>query len=271
MPFARVGEIDLYYERRGDGPRLLFIGGTGGDLRQQPNVFAGPLARSFDLLAYDQRGLGRSSKPDTRYTMHHYADDAAALLDALGWSSACVVGVSFGGMVGQELAIRHPGRVERLVLACTSSGGEGGASYPLHELADLDPREAATRSIEVGDTRYDAAWRAAEPEAFERMLEMYMARGAGAATESEAATGARLQLEARRHHDTWHELPRIACPTYVCGGRYDGIAPPENLKALASRIPRATLRLFEGGHLFMVQDREAIPSMVDFLLAGSPD
>src|SRR3984957_4944173 len=111
MPVAQLGSIDLYYERAGDGPPLLFISGTGGDLRVKPNVFDGPLAKSFDVLGYDQRGLGRSAKPDVDYTMADYADDAAGLLGALDWASAKVVGVSFGGMVAQELAIRHPAKV----------------------------------------------------------------------------------------------------------------------------------------------------------------
>ena len=73
--------------------------------------------------------------------MADFADDAAALLDAVGWDDCLVLGISFGGMVAQEVAIRHPERVRRLVLACTSAGGEGGASYPLHELVDLSPEE----------------------------------------------------------------------------------------------------------------------------------
>src|ERR1700709_1990805 len=102
MPTAQIGDIELYFERAGSGPPLLFISGTGGDLRAKPNIFSGPLAKSFDLLAYDQRGLGQSSKPDRGYTMADYADDAAALMDHVGWASALVVGVSFGGMVAQE-------------------------------------------------------------------------------------------------------------------------------------------------------------------------
>src|SRR6202034_1724978 len=100
----------------------------------------------------------QSSKPDTPYSMAQYADDAAALLEHVGWPSARVIGVSFGGMVAQELALRHPGRVERLALACTSPGGEGGASFPFHEIDHLD-REARTRHlIPISDTRRDAAW-----------------------------------------------------------------------------------------------------------------
>src|SRR5512144_2870392 len=123
MPMTEANGVRLYIERAGSGPPLLFISGTGGDLRVKPNVFDGPLAKAFDVLAYDQRGLGRSEKPDRTYTMADYADDAAALMASQGWDRAPVVGVSFGGMVAQELALRHPARVSRLVLACTSPGG----------------------------------------------------------------------------------------------------------------------------------------------------
>src|SRR5580658_5865060 len=85
MPTAQIGALELYYERAGSGPPLLFISGTGGDLRTKPNVFDGPLAKSFDVVSYDQRGLGRSDKPDVDYCMADYADDAAALMDQIGW------------------------------------------------------------------------------------------------------------------------------------------------------------------------------------------
>jgi pimeloyl-ACP methyl ester carboxylesterase len=153
VPHAQINGLSLYYQRAGSGPPLLFISGTGGDLRTQPNVFAAPLSRSFDLLAYDQRGLGRTDKPDEPYSMAQYADDAAALLTHVGWDEALVLGVSFGGMVAQELALRHPARVKRLVLACTSPGGEGGASFPFHEIEHLKGEARARYLIPISDRR----------------------------------------------------------------------------------------------------------------------
>ena len=163
MPFVAVCDLHIYYEIRGTGPRLLTISGTGGDLRRSPNIFEMPIARYFEILAYDQRGLGQTSRPDIPYTMADYAADANALLDAVEWDRCLVMGISFGGMVAQELALRYPHRVERLVLACTTSGGAGGTSYPLHELADLPVEDYVHRILELSDTRRNSAWQAADP------------------------------------------------------------------------------------------------------------
>ena len=170
MPFVQLDRLKAYYERAGNGQRLLFISGSGGDLRAKPGVFESPLARAFDLLGYDQRGLGQTDKPAGPYSMQDYADDAAKLLDAIDWQDALVMGVSFGGMVAQEFALRHPRRVSKLVLACTSSGGAGGASYPLHEIADMPTDERVLLQMSISDTRQSADWQRAHPEAVERAL-----------------------------------------------------------------------------------------------------
>ena len=266
MPVTQANGINLYFERTGDGPPLLFISGTGGDLRVKPNVFDGPLARRFDLLAYDQRGLGQSDKPDVAYSMADYADDAAALMAGQGWDEALVIGVSFGGMVAQELVLRHPSRVSRLVLACTSPGGEGGASFPFHEIEHLRGEPRARYLIPISDTRRDETWAAANPE----MYAQFVAMGAANpyADEPGHAMGAHRQLEARANHDAWDRLPEIAGPVMVAGGRYDGIALPVTQEKMAARIPGAKLQFFEGGHLFMIQDRTAVPAMAAFLTEG---
>jgi 3-oxoadipate enol-lactonase len=266
---ARIGDLDVHHEIAGEGPPLLFIGGTGGDLRTRPNVLDGPLVRHFTVCAYDQRGLGQTTKPDRPSTMAEYGADAAGLLDHLGWTTAAVVGVSFGGMVAQELAIARPDLVSRLVLCCTSSGGQGAASYPLHELADLPGDERRRRHLAISDTRFDDAWQAREPEAaakqLARMAEADEATERRAAADPAAAAGARRQLEARKGHDTWDRLPSITAPTLVAAGRYDGIAPLANSEALVARIPDARLDVFEGGHLFLLQDRRAWSAILEFL------
>lgn len=265
MPFTELRGLRFYYEIRGGGPRLLLFNGSGGDLRRRPGLLDSPLAGRFELLCHDQRGLGQTERPDLPYTMADYAEDAAALLDSVGWERCRVLGVSFGGMVAQEFALRFGERVESLVLACTSSGGAGGASYPLHELAALPAGERALRSLEISDTRMDAGWRESHADAVEAMAKLRDPAKDPGAGEPNREIGARRQLEARREHDTWDRLAEIKAPTLCCGGRFDGIASPANMERLAGKIPGAKLELFDGGHLFLMQDPRAWERIVAFL------
>jgi 3-oxoadipate enol-lactonase len=265
MPHTLVNGINLYWERVGDtdGPPVLFVSGSGGDLRGKPSMLEGPLSDGFDLLGYDQRGLGRSDKPDQPYAMADYAADAARLVDAtVGWGRYSVVGASFGGMVAQELALLVPDRIERLVLCCTSSGGAGGSSYPLHELEPLEGDAAIARSISLADTRTTPEWLAAHPQVFE----LSRARTVAQPDDPAAAMGARRQIEARAGHDTYDRLPALPMPVLVCAGRFDGIAPVANSEALVSQIPNAELAVFKGGHLFL-GGQEAWPVITKFLRA----
>jgi pimeloyl-ACP methyl ester carboxylesterase len=262
MPTAAVRGVDLHYERTGDGPQVLFCNGSGATLAGSRPLI-GLVARGVDVLAFDQRGLGRSGSCAPGYGMADLAADALALLDHVGWDRCAVVGVSFGGMVAQELAVTAPERVERLALLCTSAGGAGGSSYPLHELADLDPADRARRMVTLVDTRFDDRWLADHPG--DRALVDLLTADGPVPTPEEAA-GRAAQLEARRHHDAWDRLGRITCPTLVQAGATDGIAPPANAEALAGRIPGAALRVYDGGHAFFVQDRTALPDLHRFLL-----
>jgi 3-oxoadipate enol-lactonase len=254
--------IDIYYERWGSGPPLLFCNGSGATL-ETARLLVEPFARRCDVAAHDQRGLGRTSIPPGPYTMAEYASDALALADHLEWSTFRLVGVSFGGMVAQELAVTWPARVERLALCCTSPGGAGTASYPLHELASLPPPERAAIGTRLLDTRFDDAWLATHPA--DRGLAEMMAARSGGAKSDETRRGEAAQLAARADHDVTDRLHRITCPTLVASGRYDGIAPPANSELIAERVPHAELRVYEGGHAFFAQDPKALPEIVDFL------
>lgn len=271
MPFATTGDLRIHYEMStpdtSSAPRVLFINGTGGDLRVRPSVLDGPLAKNFNLLACDQRGLGQTEMPEGPYNMTEYGDDAAALLDHIGWDSAHVYGVSFGGMVAQHLAIRHPDRVNKLVLACTSSGGEGRASYPLHDIHHLGGKARFEFMMGISDTRNGPEWQNENPDRVDKMWQFTQDQRKDIPVTEASTRGAYLQIEARKDHDTTARLDEIKSQTFICGGKFDGMAPPSNLEALHEDIPNSTLKFYEGGHLFMIQDPEAIKDVQAFLLA----
>jgi 3-oxoadipate enol-lactonase len=248
---------------------LLFLNGSGSTLATSALLIA-PFAAGFDVVAHDQRGLGNTEIPAGPYCMADYAADAIALLDALGWERCRVIGVSFGGMVAQELAVTAPDRVERLALCCTSAGGAGGASYPLEDLAALPVERRAEVGTRILDSRFDAGWLATHP--VDRGLADMMAarRTESAAKTAEELRGEEEQLRARAGHDACDRLHLVACPTLVAGGRYDGVAPVANSEAIAARVPNAELRLYEGGHAFFAQDSRALGDILDFL-AGEPE
>lgn len=249
---ARSGSSDATTERP-----LVVLGGTGSDLRNHPNALAWPVAKHFEVMAYDHRGLGRSTQvvEDYQPTMADFALDALALCDAEGIGEFDLIGVSFGGMVAQEVAIAAGDRVQSLVLCCTSSGGVGRASYPLHEFYARGERHEDNG--EIWDTRA-----ATNPVIAEQMRAIFSVRERPA----EPPAGLLRQIEARRSHDTYDRLDQIMADTLVAFGEYDGVAPPENSAAIARQIPHAETASFDGGHMFLTQDRSSWPSIIDFLL-----
>jgi 3-oxoadipate enol-lactonase len=150
-----------------------------------------------------------------------------------------------------------------LALACTSPGGAGGSSYPLHELFALPEAERADLGARLLDTRFTPEWLATHD--VDRMIAEGMAAHTRGAKSTEQRRGEAEQLGARRQHDVWDRLPKIDCPTLVATGRYDGIAPPANSEAIASRVPNAELRAYDGGHAFFAQDGQALPDILGFL------
>lgn len=198
--------------------------------------------------------------------MEQYASDGAALLDHVGWESCAVFGISFGGMVAQEFAVTYPQRVERLVLLCTSAGGEAGSSYPLHELGTLDPAERAQRVTELTDSRWTPEWLADHPS--DAAMVALRSEQAQIPKSRDVVRGERLQLAARMGHDVSTRLHLVTAPTLVTAGRYDGIAPPTNSEEIVRRIPNATMRIYEGGHIFTAQDKQALLDIRAFLAVG---
>ena len=262
MPTLRRDDVDLYFEVRGSGPRLLVCNGSGATI-EGTGPLLDALSARFEIAVHDQRCLGRSSISDAPPTMADYGADAAAMLDHLGWQTANVFGISFGGMVALELAVTFPERIERLALLCTSAGGPGGSSYPLHELATWPAQERIAQSIRNMDTRFTPEWLAEHP--FDRSIVDMMVARLRDEKPAEQRRGEMLQLDARAHHDVWDRLDRITCPTFIACGATDGQARPENSAALHSRIAGSSLHTYVGGHLFVWQDRTAMPEITAFL------
>ena len=259
---SHVNGVDLYHELAGDGADLLFLNGSGATLETSAPLID-RLRRHFRVLAFDARGLGRSRAVDSPYEMADLASDALALLDHVGWQTCPVFGVSFGGMVALEVAVTAPSRVDRLALLCTSAGGAGGSSYPLHELAQLPADERMAKSMALVDSRFSPEWFADHP-----LDDAIIRARAASAAEPRSAERLKvegLQMRARAMHDVSSRIGRIACPTLVACGRYDGIAPVANSEWMAAHIPDAKLEVYEGGHMFFIQDPAAFPDVVAFL------
>jgi pimeloyl-ACP methyl ester carboxylesterase len=266
MPVNDVNGAELYWEHAGSGWPLLFCNGSGLTL-EDARPLLDALAANFDLLAWDYRGFGRSAPVTHPYAMADVAADAAGLLEITGWESCRVVGASFGGMVAQEFAVTYPRRVERLALACTSAGGDGGSSYPLQKLLELPPGQRVAAELKRVDSRWDQRWLEAHP--VDRVIAERMT-AAGQDQQDPAAAYA-AQLQARDGHDVWDRLGAITCPTLVGYGNYDGIAPAANSENIASRIHGAELHGYEGGHGFLFQDPAALPAFIAFLQVPSAD
>ncbi len=264
MPIAELNGIRIHYHLEGDGPRLLVFSGSGGTVAGAAPMLK-RLVQYFEVLIHDQRGLGLTTVPGRTPTMADYAADAAALLNHVGWPTARVFGISFGGMVAQEFSVTWPERVERLVLLCTSPGGAGGSSYPLHTVASLPLDEQEPLRRHLADRRYTQEFLAGHP--FDQMLVDMAAAARTVPRTVEQVRGEALQLEARRGHDVWDRLHVISCPTLIAHGEFDALAPPENSRAIASRIAGSELRGYQGGHGFVWQDRAAWPDLIEFLAA----
>lgn len=248
---------------------MLFIGGTGWDMRQHPNPLGSVLPQQFDFILYDQRGMGQSGKPEGPYSMAQFAEDASQLITAFGWHRAHIVGYSFGGMVAQELAIRFPQKITSLVLAATTAGGSGGSSYPIQDLLDLAPLDRARRGLEIADTRFTSHWQARNPEAAARRVAVRAKKQAQFAHEPGAREAFSAQLLARSTHDAYSRLNRITAPTLVLAGENDGQAPLPAQDKMAEQIPCCKFVKIAGSHNFIQETDDAYREIAAFCLQHS--
>lgn len=251
--------VRLNYEIRGSGPKLLFIHGIGADMKNPIGLFNSPMINHFTILSYDPRGLGESDSPESGCSMGDLAEDAAALAKAVGWEKYHVFGASMGGMVAQELAVRHADAVDKLVLAVTHSGGDG-APVVVDKMLDLPPIEI----LKLSDTRQDEKWVEGHPEIIEKVAAQTNITKTAMETNPSFRRGYMNQVAAVLGHDASERLKEIKADTLVFNGRYDGSNPLSNAEKIAKSIPNARFEVVEHGHGSWFFDPKVWDMVIDF-------
>jgi pimeloyl-ACP methyl ester carboxylesterase len=257
--------VRLAYDESGRGDPLLFVQGLGYD-RSGFGPLPRLLAADFRVVVFDNRGVGESDVPEGPYSVAQLAADAIAVMDAAGFESAHVLGVSLGGFIAQELALSYPGRVRKLVL-CSTAPGSVAPSYPMPERGmeafakfPTMEREAGLRLM-VENSLGDHGVRE-RPELVEEIYRYRLERAPSIA-------GWQAQAYAGATFDAYERIPGIAAPTLVIQGGADTVIDPRNADLLAERIPDARLHhVPDRGHLLIWEEGESLAPVVrEFLHA----
>lgn len=274
MSIAQVGELELYYEEHGNGDPLLLIMGLATDSTGW--AFQIPeLSQHYRTIAFDNRGVGRSAKPPGPYTIHEMADDAVGLLDTMDIERTHVLGVSMGGMIAQELALRHPGRVRGLVLACTYPEPDADVESHLHfsmqkfggHVSGEGAMEIDVKAINPMDFLQHMLPTVFNPGFIQQELPKLLQVFSGALQYGFSMEAILGQVAAVMGHRATDRLHQIAAPTLVITGDADLLIPPANSDILAQHIPAAKLVKIPGGsHGFNFETPETFNrEVLDFL------
>lgn len=262
MPYTRNHGARIYWEESGSGAPILLVMGLG--YAHQMWFRTRPLMEAhYRTVVFDNRGVGQSDVPAGPYTIAEMADDAAAVLDAAGIQRARVLGMSMGGMIAQEFALRHPERVERLVLGCTSFGGKTSKIAGNEVLQIL--RARATMTLDEGvEAMVPYIYDSGTPR--ERIDEDLVIRR----KVYPSAEGYLAQVQAINSWSCVDRLGEIAVRTLVIHGETDQLIPPENAEMLASRIAGAELVMLpHASHIFTTdQPEKAHAALLGFLQFG---
>lgn len=266
MPVAKIGKLNIHYQVRGLGEPLLLIMGYRGSGFMWGDDLLALLSRYFRVITFDNRGTGKSDKPNAVYTLPMMADDAAGLLEHLEVQRAHVFGVSMGGMIAQELVLHYPKRVDCLVLGCTTCGGPQATLAPLPVLEKLlappeIPREEAIRR--QWPVMFTPEFVKRRPDILDRLTERSLAHPT-------PLYSAVRQTMAIQRFNTYGRLGQIVAPTLVVSGSEDLLVPPANSHLLANRIPGASLELIpQAGHGFFWEYPEMLVDLLSEFCYGS--
>ncbi len=259
MPKAELPGTELNYERAGGGAPLLLIQGMSANHLAWGRPFSSLLERDFEVISFDNRGMGLSRRVSEAFSIAEMAADTAALLDALELESAHVLGISMGGMIAQELALAHPERLRSLTIGCSYCGGPGS------QLMDPDDFKGLAAAMASGEPQrvYRAMWELNLSPAF-REDEGRFAEFVAMAEELPAPRETiGFQLQAITAHDTSDRLPGLTVPTLVVHGTVDRVLGYPNGPLIASLIPGARLETLEEiGHMFWWEQPERAAELI---------
>lgn len=260
MPVAKIGDIDIHYEIYGEGEPLLLIMGYGSNSGHW-FVIRDRLAREHRIVLFDNRGTGRSHKPEIPYTAEMMTGDIIGLLDAIGIGATNIFGVSMGGMIAQEFTLRYPGRVKNLILGCTTCGGPNSVRSTPEATAFLfDPGRAKLTDEEKAFSTIPWLWNQDFIDTHPEAVKRYVAHTTEHPTPPH---GYISQGNFILSFDSYGRLPEIKAPTLVICGDKDRLIPFENSRILASRIHGSELVVLENaGHGFISDSAEESGSII---------
>lgn len=261
---ARLTVHHLHANAGVERSRVLLLGGSNFDLRLKRSFLNTTLLHHFEVATFEPRGIGRTQQPDGTWSMEDYAADAVSVLDALRWDRAHIVGESFGGMTALHLALKHPDRVARMIIASATAGGPKHGSFDISQFLHMPREKAAEAALCLQDTR-NQKLRESDPRTFADRLADRVTFETAFATPSITSGGYNRLLDARRQHDVTHCLNQVTAPVAIIAGVYDRQARPEAQHVLCNALPNAIFHGFEAGHGVLFAMTEAIQRAVDFL------
>jgi pimeloyl-ACP methyl ester carboxylesterase len=268
MASAKVNDININYKVQGHGPPLVLIMGLGGECGDwvlQTRVFK----RYFRVVTFDNRGVGKTDKPNEPYSIKTMADDVIGLMDYLDIRCSNVLGVSMGGMIAQEIAINYPERVNKLILVCTTPGKDEKGGHSPEILRGMGLKEHFTDE-DIEQVDMGKVMSSLNSFSFgDSMLKMIAVPFCWVRMKLFGIDGLRGQFEASMKHSTLSMLDKIKAPTLVIAGAKDRIVPPRFAEVLAQRIPNARLVMIEdGSHTLIAEKRSRFNrEVLDFLQA----
>ena len=259
MPSIDAAGTELNHERAGSGEPLLLIQGMSATHLAWGEPFLSRLRGSFDCIVFDNRGIGLSAPVEGRFTTADMAADAVGLLDALEIERAHVLGISMGGMIAQELALAHPGRLLSLGLGATYCGGADST------LMEPEETQLLGDAMQSGDRErvFRAMWEINLSPGFRADDSGFAAFVAMASALPAPRDLVFRQMRACVQHDTQSRLGQISTPTLIVHGTEDRVLGVGNGRQIASLLPGSRLEELDGvGHMFWWEQPERAAELV---------